>query len=91
MAREQEHSGLAPWRKRAHEIIFEADTPAGKAFDVALLILIGLSVLAVVLESVGWIQDRHRALLRTARLESICLSFASWSSRSLSSPDASTR
>jgi voltage-gated potassium channel len=29
---------LAPWRRRLHEIVFEADTPAGKAFDVALLL-----------------------------------------------------
>ena len=27
----------AGWRHRLHEIIFEADTKAGKAFDVALL------------------------------------------------------
>jgi voltage-gated potassium channel len=25
---------LSPWRERLHEILFEADTPAGKAFDV---------------------------------------------------------
>jgi len=23
------------WRRRLHEVIFEADTPAGKAFDLA--------------------------------------------------------
>lgn len=43
---------MARWRERLHEIIFEADTPAGKAFDVALLLAILLSVLAVMLESV---------------------------------------
>ena len=43
---------VAPWRERIHEVIFEADTPAGKAFDVVLLILILGSVLAVMLESV---------------------------------------
>ncbi len=41
----------AAWRKRWYVIIFEADTPAGKAFDVALLIAIVLSVVAVMLES----------------------------------------
>ncbi len=41
------------FRERLHEIIFGADTPAGKAFDVTLLILIIASVLAVVLESVS--------------------------------------
>ena len=40
-------------RQRLHEIIFEADTPAGKAFDVLLLLAICSSVLIVVLESVA--------------------------------------
>ncbi|HCT45587.1 MAG TPA: ion transporter, partial [Phycisphaerales bacterium] len=31
---EQEKPQVAPWRDRLHEIIFEADTRAGKAFDV---------------------------------------------------------
>ena len=43
---------MAPWRKRLHEIIFEADTPAGKAFDIALLILILLSVAVVFEDSI---------------------------------------
>ena len=38
---------------KLHEIIFEADTIAGKAFDVALLLAIVLSVSAVMLESVA--------------------------------------
>ncbi len=42
----------APWRERARVIIFEADTLAGKAFDVALLVTILLSVLIVMLDSV---------------------------------------
>lgn len=41
------------WRERLHTVIFEADTPAGKSFDVALLWAIVLSVLAVLMESVG--------------------------------------
>jgi voltage-gated potassium channel len=40
------------WRQRLHEVIFEADTRAGKVFDVALLAAITLSVVAVMLESV---------------------------------------
>ncbi len=39
-------------RERLHEIIFEADTPAGKAFDVIILVLIVFSVIIVMLESV---------------------------------------
>jgi len=40
------------FRRRLYEIIFEADTPAGKAFDVTLLMLILLSVIVVLLESI---------------------------------------
>jgi len=39
-------------RERWREIIFEAETPAGRRFDVTLLWLIGLSVGCVMLESV---------------------------------------
>ena len=38
---------------RIHEIIFEADTPIGKKFDIILLILIIFSVIVVMLESVS--------------------------------------
>lgn len=39
-------------RARLYEVIFEAETPAGRGFDVALLVVILLSVFAVLLESV---------------------------------------
>jgi voltage-gated potassium channel len=52
------------FRSRLHEIIFEADTPAGKAFGVALLILIILSVIAVMLESTSTIAARYGTWLR---------------------------
>lgn len=42
----------ARWRKNIHDIIYEADTPQGKVFDVVLLILILLSVIFVMIESV---------------------------------------
>jgi len=45
-------------RKKLHNIIFESDTPAGKAFDVALLVAIVLSVLVVMLESVKSLNAR---------------------------------
>ncbi len=57
---------MAPWRERLHEIIFEADTPAGKAFDVALLVGILLSVVSVCLESVGSIDTKYHGPLLTA-------------------------
>jgi voltage-gated potassium channel len=52
------------WREHWHEIIFEADTPAGKAFDVALLVAILLSVGAVLLESVADFRARWGGMLR---------------------------
>jgi voltage-gated potassium channel len=46
------------------EVIFEAETPAGKAFDVALLIAIVLSVVAVMLDSVGEIRAAYGPALQ---------------------------
>ncbi|WP_026449821.1 ion transporter [Aequorivita capsosiphonis] len=40
------------WRHKLHEVIYEADTPMGKLFDIILLILILISVIIVMLESV---------------------------------------
>ncbi len=53
----------APWRERLYEIIFEADTRAGKWFDIGLLVAILLSVGAVCLETVESIGQRHGPLL----------------------------
>jgi len=50
---------FSPLRNKLHEIIFEADTPAGKAFDIALLVLILASVVIVSLESVPGLHDRY--------------------------------
>ena len=54
------------FRERLWQIIFEAETPLGKAFDVVLLLAITLSVLAVMLESVASIQMQHGQALRVA-------------------------
>jgi len=66
MSSERQNNRLSPWRRRLYEIIFEADTPGGKLFDIALLVAILLSVLAVVLESVVEIASRHGLALRIA-------------------------
>ncbi len=50
-------------RDRTRTVIFEADTPAGKAFDVALIVCILVSVVAVMLDSVSWIHTRFGELL----------------------------
>ncbi|MCZ4320097.1 ion transporter [Aequorivita viscosa] len=50
------------WRYKIHEIIYEADTPMGKLFDIVLLILILLSVIIVMLESVHSIDVKFHKL-----------------------------
>jgi len=51
------------WRSKLHEIIYEADTPLGRIFDVILLILILLSVIFVMLESVEPIDRKYHEYL----------------------------
>jgi voltage-gated potassium channel len=45
-------------------VIFESDTPAGRAFDIGLLIAIFVSVVAVMLESVAGIRREYGGVLR---------------------------
>jgi voltage-gated potassium channel len=51
-------------RARLHEIIFEADTPEGKLFDLLLLVAIVSSVVVVMLESVASVRARAGPTLR---------------------------
>jgi voltage-gated potassium channel len=46
-------------RRRMYDVIFEADTPAGRRFDIALVFAILLSILAVVLDSVPGLHDDY--------------------------------
>lgn len=50
---------LQGWRLTLYTIIFEADTQAGKAFDVGLLAMILLSVGVVFADSVAALHERH--------------------------------
>lgn len=54
------------WREKLHEIIYEADTPSGKLFDVVLLIAILASILFVMLESVDSIDENYHKELDIA-------------------------
>ncbi len=49
---------LAGWRLRLYTIIFEADTRAGRNFDLALIALVLLSIALVMLESVAAVKVR---------------------------------
>ena len=51
------------WKSKLHEIIYEADTPTGKLFDVVLLIAILASILLVMLESIKSFDDRFHTFL----------------------------
>lgn len=51
------------WRIKLHEVIYEADTPAGKLFDVILLVFILASIVLVMLESVKSIDSKYHNLL----------------------------
>lgn len=46
-------------RKKLHEIIYEADTPFGKLFDLFLLLLIVISIVAVMLESMAGVYSKY--------------------------------
>jgi voltage-gated potassium channel len=50
---------MQPWREKIHEIIFEADTRAGKLFDILLLVFILLSLVVVMLDSVVPIHNQY--------------------------------
>jgi voltage-gated potassium channel len=57
------HSRMRPWQIRLHEVIFEANTPTGKWFDIMLIVAIGLSVVTVMLDSVKGIRSQYGEIL----------------------------
>lgn len=50
---------LSPWRESLNDIIFGAETPLGKGFDIVLIIMIILSIIMVMLDSVEVMQIRY--------------------------------
>ncbi|MFK7782728.1 ion transporter [Psychroserpens sp.] len=58
-----EENSNRTWKGKLHEIIYEADTPAGKFFDVVLLIFIIASIVLVMLESVKTIDAKFHNIL----------------------------
>jgi len=57
---------VGPWREKIYQVIFEADTPWGKAFDVALLWAILASVATICLDSVTTFEARFHDLFFVA-------------------------
>lgn len=62
-AEEEEGPGKKGLRERIWRIIFEAETPTGRVFDVLLILLIVASVATVMLESIESVQQEHGSLL----------------------------
>jgi len=56
-------SNDSTFKQRVRDVIFGYDTPAGKAFDVTLIAVIALSVMALVLDSVASIHAMYRTQL----------------------------
>lgn len=50
---------LSPWQIKLHTIIFESNSTAGKAFDIALLFCILISILIVMLDSVEALNQQY--------------------------------
>ncbi|MCT4603061.1 MAG: ion transporter [Marinifilum sp.] len=57
---------MIPLKEKLYEVIFEADTKIGKFFDLSLLIVILLSILFVMLESVPSIENQYHDFLKIA-------------------------
>ena len=57
------NSNRKKFRRKLQEVIFEADTPLGKLFDVVLMISILLSVLAVMLDSISSVKNNYGEFL----------------------------
>ena len=57
---------VSPWRQKIYEVIFEADTKAGKAFDVLLLVFIVFSFILVLFESINSIEKEYSTGIKIA-------------------------
>ncbi|MBQ4804790.1 ion transporter [Aquimarina sp. MMG015] len=58
----EHHSNNKSWKHKLHEVIYEADTRAGKSFDLIILTMILASIVLVMLESVSYINEKYASL-----------------------------
>ncbi len=61
-----EQKSSSDWRGVLYEIIFKADTIAGKSFDIVLIVIIALSVITVIVNTVDTIELQYGNILRIA-------------------------
>ena len=55
-------------RQKIYQIIFGTDTPAGQYFDIALIYLILLSVLAIILDSIEAVNKQLWVVVVSSRV-----------------------
>ncbi len=55
----RKEKGLRKWQMQLHELIYESETTAGKAFDITLLVFILASIITVMLDSVESLHVRY--------------------------------
>jgi len=60
------NNGNTNWRHKLHEILYEADTPKGKVFNIGLFIVIIASIIFVMLESIQEIDEKYHNFLNIA-------------------------
>lgn len=84
---QKEPGNRKPWEKKVYEIIFESDTFYGKLFDEILLIMILLSILTVMLESMAEIRALYGTHLNRAEWFFTLAFSVEYILRIISSPD----
>ncbi len=65
MRQDNNSESINKWKRRIHQIIFEADTFEGKLFDIILLFMILASIIAVSWESLPHLDPRTKRILYT--------------------------
>lgn len=66
MASQEKDNKNIGWKEKLFTVIFEADTRAGKTFDIVLLILIILSIILVMIESIPSMLKEYDSFLYKA-------------------------
>lgn len=61
-----EHKESSNWQDSMYNVIFKADTISGKCFDVVLIIIIALSVITVIINTVNTIEQEYGDILNLA-------------------------
>lgn len=63
MKTSEKNTNTTNWKSKLHEIIYEAETPNGKTFDIILILAIIASIILVMLESVKSFDEEYHNFL----------------------------